>query len=129
MLLKRSGFISGRSLFLGGYQMANRTRKIPLQFYVTEQERDFIEQKMQFMQTKNQSAYLRKMALDGYILNVDYSMFREINSSLQHISNSINQIAKRVNSTDNIYSEDIELLKEKQEEVWRLQKSILSRLP
>ncbi|MDR1674216.1 MAG: plasmid mobilization relaxosome protein MobC [Oscillospiraceae bacterium] len=56
-------------------------------------------------------------------------MFREINSSLQHISNSINQIAKRVNSTDNIYGEDIELLKEKQEEVWRLQKSILSRLP
>ncbi len=109
--------------------MANRTRKIPLQFYVNEKEQDFIFKKMEVLQTKNLSAYLRKMALDGYILNVDYSMFREINSSLQHISNSVNQIAKRVNSTDNIYEDDISLIKEQQEKIWQLQKSILSQLP
>jgi len=104
-------------------------RPIQMKLYVDEQEREFIRQKAELAGAVKMTDYLRKMAIDGYILNVDYSMFREINSSLQSISNSINQIAKRVNSTDNIYKEDVDLLKERQEEVWRLQKSILSKLP
>ena len=109
--------------------MAKRTRSIPLQFYVSEKEYELIKQKIEFMQTKNQSAYLRKMALDGYILNVDYSQFKEICSAMQGIGNNINQIAKRINSTDNPYRDDIKNIKERQEEVWQLLKSILSQLP
>ncbi len=109
--------------------MQKLSRPIQMKIYVSDEEREFIRRKAEIAGASKMTDYLRKMVMDGHILNVDYSMFREINSSLQHISNSINQIAKRVNSTDNIYSEDIKLLKEKQEEVWRLQKSILSRLP
>ena len=109
--------------------MANRTRKIPLQFYVSEKEQELIHQKMEFMQTKNLSAYLRKMALDGYILNVDYSQFKQICAAMQGIGTNINQIAKRINSTNNPYHEDIKEIKERQEELWQLLKSILSQLP
>ena len=109
--------------------MAIKNRKIPLQFYVSEEEQAFIHQKMAFLNTKNLSAYLRKMALDGYILNVDYSQFKEICAAMQGIGNNVNQIAKRINSTNNLYENDVSEIKEKQEELWRLLKSILSKLP
>lgn len=109
--------------------MANRRRNVLLKFFVTTEEQAFIHQKMNFMKTKNLSAYLRKMAMDGYILNVDYSQFKEICAALQGIGNNINQIAKRINATDNPYREDINEIKKKQEEVWRLLKFTLSKLP
>ena len=51
--------------------MANRTRKVQLKFWVTEEERAIIERKMEMLKTKNMGAYLRKMAIDGYIIQVD----------------------------------------------------------
>lgn len=109
--------------------MTYRERPKVIKFYVTEEEENFINKKMSLMKTKNRSAYLRKMAMDGYILNVDYSMFRDINSSLQRIGSNINQLLKRVNVTGNIYQEDVENIKAKQEEVWQLQRFMLSKLP
>jgi len=106
-----------------------RFRPIQIKFRVTEEELQFINKKMEFMRTNNMSVYLRKMALDGYILNVDYSQFKDICAAMQGIGNNINQIAKRVNATDNPYREDIANIKKKQEELWRLLKFILSKLP
>ena len=106
----------------------NRERTIQINFRVTERERDFIYKKMAIAKTKNQAAYLRKMAIDGYIVNVDFSEFRELFATVGGISRNINQIAKRVNSTHNIYAEDITELKERQEQVWRLLKFTLSKL-
>ena len=109
--------------------MHKLSRPIQMKLYVDEDEREFIRKKAELAGAVRMTDYLRKVALDGYILNVDYSMFREINKSLQSIANSINQIAKRVNSTDTVYREDIALIKEQQEKIWQLQKSILSQLP
>ena len=109
--------------------MQYRERPNVIKFYVTAEEEEFINRKMALMKTKNRSAYLRKMAMDGFVLNVDYSMFREINSSLQRIGNNVSQILKRINATGHIYPEDVREIREKQEEVWRLQQSILSTLP
>ncbi|MCL2053003.1 MAG: plasmid mobilization relaxosome protein MobC [Oscillospiraceae bacterium] len=109
--------------------MPTRERPNVVKFYVSDEEKEFIKNKMAVAKTKNFSAYLRKMAMDGFILNVDYSMFRELNSSLQRIGNNINQILKRLNSTGRIYEADVENIKEKQEEIWRLQRFILSKLP
>ena len=51
--------------------MVNRKRRIILRCPVTAEERTLIEQKMAQLQTKRIGAYLRKMAIDGYIIYVD----------------------------------------------------------
>ena len=109
--------------------MANRLRKIMLTFYVTHEEKDHIKKKMALMKVRNMSAYLRKMAIDGYLLQVDYSCFDKIAEDLTGVSRNINQIAKRVNATDNVYAEDIRQIKRQMEEIWTLLKKILSQLP
>ena len=108
--------------------MSNRKRKIMLRCPVTEEERKLIEQKMALLPTSKIGAYLRKMAIDGYIIYTDLSPIKEYAKELQAIGKNINQIAKRVNSTDSAYKEDIEEIKEKVAEIWRLQRRILSSL-
>ena len=51
--------------------MAERKRNKEILFYVTEEERKLIRRKMIEAKTKNMGAYLRKMAIDGYIVNTD----------------------------------------------------------
>jgi len=110
-------------------QNVYRERPIQIKFFVSERERDFIHKKMALLKTKNLSAYIRKMAIDGYIINVDFSELKAMFANIGRIGGSINQIAKRVNATHNVYAEDIAELKERQGEIWRLLKSTLSKLP
>ena len=58
------------------------------------------------------SSFLCKLILYGYVYDVDYSYLRNYNTELGRISSNLNQIAKRVNSTGNIYQEDIDEVKE-----------------
>ncbi len=108
--------------------MANRKRKIVLRCPVTEEERKLIEQKMMQLPTSQIGAYLRKMAIDGYIIYVDVKNIKQYIQELQAIGKNINQIARRVNSTTNIYKEDIEEIKARLDEIWQLQRYILSNL-
>ena len=78
---------------------------------------------------KSKSAFLRKLILYGYVYDVDYSYLRNYNTELGRISSNLNQIAKRINSTENIYKEDMDEVKELMNEVWRTQKSMLSKQP
>ena len=109
--------------------MVKRDRDMLIRFFVTAEEKEIIKQRMALLGLKNMSSYLRKIAMDGYMLNVDFSCFDGICNDINGASRNINQIAKRINSTDKIYSEDIAELHKKQEEIWRLLKSILSQLP
>ena len=104
-----------------------RARPIQMKFYVTEEERGFIHKKMAMMNVTNQSAYLRKMAVDGMLVKVDYSNFDKLVNDISGMTKNINQIAKRVNSTETIYVGDMRQIKEKQEEIWQLLKSTLSK--
>ena len=108
--------------------MANRKRKIVLRCPVTEEERKLIEQKMAQLPTSQIGAYLRKMAIDGYIIYVDVKNIKQYIQELQAIGKNINQIARRVNSTTNIYKEDIDEIKARLDEIWQLQRYILSNL-
>lgn len=108
--------------------MANRKRKMVLRCPVTDEERKLIEYKMSLVPTNQIGAYLRKMAIDGYIIYTDTKDIRAMNKELQRIGRNINQIAKRVNSTSSIYMTDIEELKEDLQNIWRLQRTILSTL-
>ena len=77
----------------------NRLRPKQIKFFVNDKEYELIRQKMAQMGTDNMSAYIRKMILDGYVVNLDLPELRELTSKMKRIANSENQIAKRVNST------------------------------
>ena len=102
--------------------MNGRKRKVQIKFYVTEEERALIEQKMKPAPTRNMAAYLRKIAIDGYIIQVDHSDIKAMTAEIQKIGVNVNQIAKRVNSTGSFYQEDIEEIKGVLNEIWRLQR-------
>ena len=108
--------------------MAKRKREIVLRFRVTAEERGMIEEKMAQLGTENMAAYLRKMAIDGYIVKLDLPELRDMVSLLRRSGNNLNQIAKRVNETNRIYTADIECLLENQERLWTAAKEILGKL-
>jgi hypothetical protein len=113
----------------GAQLMANRERKNQIKFYVNDEERRLIEDKMNEVGIRNMGAYLRKMAIDGHIFILDNMPLKEMNTNMTRFSSNMNQIAKRINSTNTIYTEDMEEMKEMMKELWQLQKSILSKLP
>ena len=104
-----------------------RQRPIQVKFFVDEKELDLIKQKMAQMGTDNMSAYLRKMAIDWYVVNLDMPELSEL-TKMKRISNSENQIAKQLNATGNIYEADIEEIKKNQEEIYEGIKKILLSL-
>lgn len=108
--------------------MAHRKRTVQLHFMVTEHERDLIRQKMEQLGTSNLGVYLRKMAVDGYIVKLDLPELRELLSLLRRTSNNINQVARRVHQTGNVYDTDLEDIIQKQEAIWAGVNEILARL-
>ena len=109
--------------------MANRTRTNRNEFHLTDDEQYILDEKFRLSGMKSRSAFLRKLILYGYVYDVDYSFLREYNTELGRISSNLNQIAKRINSTNHVYQEDMDGVKELMEEVWRTQKSMLSKQP
>ena len=110
-------------------KLAKRNRTTPVQFYLNDDEQYILDEKFKLSGMKSKSAFLRKLILYGYVYDVDYSYLRNYNTELGRISSSLNQIAKRINSTDHVYQEDIDEVKELMNEVWRTQKSMLSKQP
>ena len=106
--------------------MASRKRNIQMKFWVTEEEKILIEEKMKLLPTQRYGAYLRKMVIDGYIIYTDTADIKAMNTELSAIGRNINQIAKRLNAGSTAYKEDIQEIKERLDEIWQLQRRILS---
>ena len=102
--------------------MANRKRNIQMKFWVTEAEKRLIDEKMAQLPTKRYGAYLRKMAIDGYIIQVDTTDIKEMTKALGSIGRNINQIARRVNAGGPAYQADMEEIRERLEQIWQLQR-------
>lgn len=100
--------------------IGGRKRDIMIRFRVTEAEQDLIFEKMRQYGTNNLAAYLRKIAIDGYVIAVDNSDLKSIAAECQKIGVNINQIARRVNGTTRIYEQDFEEMKGGMDEIWRL---------
>ena len=106
----------------------NRVRKIQLNFRVTEQERRLIEERMQELGTTNREAYLRKIAIDGMIVKLEVQELKEIVSLMRRTSNNVNQIAHRLNETGRIYEADITDVHNRQEQLWDMLNSLITKL-
>ena len=103
--------------------MANRTRPNQILFFVSDDEKRIIKGKMKQLGTNNMGAYLRKMAIDGYIIKVDYAQQKKLAAAVSRAAANINHICRRINSTGHFYEDDVAELKERQAEIWRLLKS------
>lgn len=90
--------------------MNGRKRKSQIHFRVSEYERSIIIEKMNEVGILNMGTFLRKMALEGYIIHIDLSDIRELLGLLRRVSNNLNQFTKRAHETGNIYIDDINYL-------------------
>ena len=84
-----------------------RRRPIHLHVMVSEEEQALIQQRMAEAGIRNMGAYMRKMALNGYVLHVDLSPVRELVSLQRRCSNNLNQVAIQANTYGGIYPEEI----------------------
>ena len=104
------------------------SKRIRIYTKLTPEELARIHEKMAEMEIQNRSAYIRKMALDGYCINLDFSDIKELVSLLRWCSNNLNQYAKKANETGSIYQEDIHDLQVRLDEIWESAKEIMARL-
>lgn len=106
----------------------NRKREVQVNFRVSQEELELIEQKMAQLGTSNREAYLRKMALDGYVVKLELPELKELVSLLRRSSNNLNQLTRRVHETGRVYDTDLEDISQRQEQLWEGVREILTQL-
>ena len=105
-----------------------RKRDVQLNFRVSPEELALIEQKMAQLGTTNREAYLRKMALDGYVVRLELPELKELVSLMRYSSNNLNQLTRRVHETGRIYDADLEDISQRQEALWDGVHQVLTQL-
>ena len=105
-----------------------RKREVQLNFRVSPEELALIEQKMAQLGTTNREAYLRKMALDGYVVCLELPELKELVSLMRYSSNNLNQLTRRVHETGRIYDADLEDITRRQEALWDGVHQVLTQL-
>lgn len=87
--------------------MSNKSRPLRIQFHVNQEELDIIEQKRTASRMTGREAFIRKLVLEGRVLVLDVTEFRQFSALLGRCAGSLNQIARRVNSTGRLYSGEL----------------------
>lgn len=108
--------------------MKKRRRPIHLHVMVSQEEREQIQARMAEAGVRNMGAYLRKMALNGYVLHVDLSPVRELVSLQRRCSNNLNQVAVTANTYGGIYPDDIRQLQKDYADLWEPLSELLEKL-
>lgn len=98
--------------------MKKENRNVQLHFFVTEPEAELIKERMAETGVANLSAYLRKMAVDGYIIHLDMGDIQEMIRLLRICSNNLNQYTRRANETGSVYAADVEDLRTRLNDLW-----------
>ena len=108
--------------------MKKRKRPERVVFYVTPEEKELIHAKMDQLGTGNMGAYLRKIAIDGYVVNLDLPELRELTMLLRRSSANLNQLTKRIHETNRIYDADLESLRAEFDKLLDAASMIISKL-
>lgn len=93
-------------------------KSVRVEFVMSEQEAELVKEHMAEMGITNLSAYLRKMAVDGYIIHLDMSDIQEMIRLLRICSNNLNQYTRRANETSSVYAADVEDLRTRLDDLW-----------
>ena len=108
--------------------MANRKRDVQILLWVTPEEKKMIRKRMILSKTSNMSVYLRKMAIDGMIVNTDTTYLKAMYQEMHKIGVNINQLAKVANTVGTATPQDIEELTEMVKKIWLTLRSFQSNL-
>ena len=103
-------------------------RLVQHNFKTTEAEDAIIRKKMQIFGIRNQSLYLRAMALNGYLLKLELPEIREVLRLMKNLTNNVNQLAKRLNERGNIYETELLDIQQRIDDLWSVMNQILTRL-
>ncbi len=103
-------------------------REAAILIRLTESELALIKERMKEYGTSNMSAFIRKMAIDGYIVKLELPELKEMTRLLSSYSNNLNQIAKRVNATGSVYSTDLDEIRQNQDGLWLAVEKIIRTL-
>ena len=106
----------------------NEKRDVQLHILASEKEVSLIKERMNLIGVSNLSAYLRKVAIDGYIINLDLKEVRELIRLLRICSNNLNQYTHKANETGSVYAADMEDLRLRLDKVWDAAEKMLSSL-
>lgn len=109
-------------------EMPKRERTEQIKIWATPEEKELIQKKMESCGTSNMGSYIRKMAIDGYVINLEMPELREMIRLLGIANNNINQIARALHSTGNIYEADIEEIKTRVDGLYDYAREILKHL-
>lgn len=93
-------------------------KSVRVEFVISEQDAELVKGRMAELGITNLSAYLRKMAVDGYIIHLDMSDIQEMVRLLRICSNNLNQYARRANETGSIYAADVDDLRTRLDSLW-----------
>ena len=93
-------------------------KSVRVEFVMSEQDAELVKGRMAELGITNLSAYLRKMAVDGYIIHLDMSDIQEMIRLLRICSNNLNQYARRANETGSVYSADVDDLRTRLDSLW-----------
>lgn len=104
------------------------TDKLRKEIVLTEEEREIIKKRMKDVGMNNMSAYIRRMALYGYVIHLDMSDLKEVLRLMKINSNNLNQYTKKANETGSVYQEDVNELLQNQQKLLVLLGGILDQL-
>ena len=107
---------------------SNRNRSRQVKFWVSDEEYELLQKKMKAAGGVNQGAYIRKMILDGYIVNLDIPELKEIIRLLSITSNNVNQIARSLNTEGSIYQQDIAEVEAHLEQNYKMLRRLITKL-
>ncbi len=99
-----------------------------IEIRVTKEDKEKILVRMRSMGIHNISAFMRKMALDGYCVRVDLSAIKELVRLLSYSSKNLNQYTKLAHEKGSVYGTDIEDLRERLDEIYGQTKEIMTKL-
>ena len=106
----------------------NRNRSRQVKFWVSEEEYQLLQKKMEAAGGVNQGAYIRKMILDGYIVNLDIPELKEIIRLLSITSNNVNQIARQLHGTGSVYQQDLAEVEKQLEQNYKMLRKLITKL-
>lgn len=90
-----------------------------MQIRLSQEEFQAIERKFQNSGLRSRSEFIRTLIFEGIIVRISEDELKEIHRLVNNIAGNVNQIAVRVNSTGNIYAEDISEIKEGLQKIWQ----------
>ena len=117
-----------RRLWDGSDRSSMKRKDKQINIRLSGKERALIEKRMKEMGIKNMSAFMLKMALNGYCVKLDLKDLKELLFLLRMCSNNLNQYAKKANETGSIYQRDIVDLRARLDRLWSGSREIVDKL-